>query len=99
MPALPLGPAGDLPSGVVGVAALESAAVGLGVGLPPEGEGVVAVAPEDGDEGLEVALLGLVAPMPVPIVDGPIPGPEGLCPPVVVIFCPKKPNAGRAWPN
>ena len=49
-----------------------------------------------GDVELEFAL---VAPMPVPIVDGVRPGPDGLMPPVVVIFSPKKPVAGLAWPN
>ena len=49
----------------------------------------------DEDE-LELSLDG---PIPAPIVDGAKPGPDGLIPPVVVIFCPKKPVGGLAWPN
>lgn len=37
--------------------------------------------------------------VPVPIVDGPSPGPEGLSPPVVTTFWPKNPRAGRDCPN
>jgi len=43
--------------------------------------------------------LSLDVPIPVPIVDGAKPGPDGLIPPVVVIFSPKKPVGGLAWPN
>ena len=94
LPAPPVGPADDLPSAVVVAPAVEAPEVALGDGLPREGVGVVA--PEKGVDGLEVVPVGLLAPRPVPIVEGPMPGPEGLCPPVVVIFCPKKPKAGRA---
>lgn len=69
---------------------------------------VVPAAPGEGDVGLllngELDVLGpkvlefelLDPPTPVPIVDGPSPGPEGLRPPTFVTFCPKNPTAGRA---
>ena len=55
---------------------------------------------DDEDEVEAAALLPAVAvfepPRPVPMLDGPSPGPEGLRPPLFTTFCPKKPTGGRA---
>src|SRR5579884_2487383 len=75
-PAPPLGPLGE--------------AVPFGAPVPLDGPAEVFCPAGAALDGFEL-LLTIGVLMPVPMVEGPMPAPEGLMPPTVVIFWPKNP--------